>query len=98
MLDIGLDRIYEKFRRSKVADDHQRENGGPALWDFPSAMKRLGMGLCSQKSQFEFVGPLSRARGETQRLPVLAHLPVCKTPFYGSVDRFHAAPLHKGHV
>lgn len=69
-----------------------------ALPNFPSGMKRLGMGLYSQKSQFEFVGPLSRARGEAQRLPVSAHLPVCKTSFYGSAERFHAAPLHKGHV
>lgn len=28
------------------------------------------MGLYSQKSQSEFVGPLNRARGEAQRLPV----------------------------
>lgn len=75
-----IDRIHiGKSRRRNVTDNCQRENRGPALRDFPSGMKRLGMGLYSQKSQFEFVGPLSRARGEAQRLPVSAHLPVCTT-------------------
>lgn len=45
------------------------------------------MGLYSQKSQFEFVGPLSRARGEAQRLPVSAHLPVRTTTWRGIVLR-----------